>query len=166
MSIRLLYTFQTVHKVLSASLLIVMASVPGHANDASFRRIKVPDSKGRIVNAVLTFSDNDKAVEVQPVKGGNPVSIPYAEIDKCSYEYTKKHRISEATVFTAPIGIGAVAMMTKYKAHWLEIHYTEQDIPKTYLIRMDKHNYLRVLDAVRDHTGKDAEVVGNADKRR
>jgi len=166
MSFRFLYTFQTVRKAFSALLLVVTASVLGHANDDSFHRIKVPDDKGRIVNAVLTFSDTDKSVEVHPVKGGNAVAIPYAEIDKCSYEYTKKHRISEATVFTAPIGIGAVAMMTKYKAHWLEIHYTEQNIPKTYLIRMDKHNYLRVLDAVRDHTGREAEVVGNADKRR
>lgn len=160
-----LYTFRTVKNAVYASLMILAASALSHANDDSFRRIKVPDTKGRIVNAVLTFSDTDKAVEVQPVKGGSAVSIPYTEIDKCSYEFTKKHRISEATVFTAPIGIGVVAMMTKYKAHWLEIHYTEQNIPKTYLVRMDKHNYLRVLDAVRDHTGKEAEVVGNADKR-
>jgi hypothetical protein len=31
---------------------------------------------------------------------------------------------------------------------------------------MDKHNYLRILDALKAHTGIDAEILGNADKRR
>jgi hypothetical protein len=30
---------------------------------------------------------------------------------------------------------------------------------------MDKHEYIHILDAVNAHTGKDAEVLGNADKR-
>jgi hypothetical protein len=135
----------------------------GVAEDSTFQRIRVPDAKGRPINAVLTFTD--KTLEVRPVKG-NPVTIPYAQIDKFSYEYTKKHRINEGTITTAPLGIGAVAMLTKSRRHWLEIHYTDQNLPKTYVIRMDKHNYLRILDAVKAHTGKDAEVLGNADKRR
>jgi hypothetical protein len=30
---------------------------------------------------------------------------------------------------------------------------------------MDKHDYLRILEAVKAHTGKDADVLGNANKR-
>jgi len=30
---------------------------------------------------------------------------------------------------------------------------------------MDKHDYLRILEAVKTHTGKDADVLGNANKR-
>ena len=30
---------------------------------------------------------------------------------------------------------------------------------------MDSHNYLRILDALKAHTGIDAEVLGNAKKR-
>ena len=125
----------------------------------------MPDAKGGQVKAVLTFSDNDKAVEVRPAKGA-AVSIPYAEIDKFSYEFTRKHRINDASIVTAPIGVGAVMMLTRSKDHWLQIDYREQDVPKTYVVRMDKHEYLHILDAVKSHTGKDTEVLGNADKRR
>lgn len=134
------------------------------SEETSFRHIKVVDAKGRENKAVLIFSDNDKAVEVRPAKG-NAVSIPYAAIDKFSYEFTKRHRVNEGTVFTAPIGIGAVAMLTKSRSHWLEIDYKDQDLTKAYVLRMDKKNYIRILDAIKTHTGKDAEILGNADKR-
>lgn len=137
----------------------------GHAEDESFQHIKVPDSKGKEVNATLTFSDRHKAVEIRPVKG-NAVTIPYSEIDRCAYEYTKQHRITEGSVAAVPIGLGAVLMLTKSKSHWLEIDYEEQNIRKAYVLRMDKHDYLRILQAFEDHTGKNPEVLGNADKRR
>jgi hypothetical protein len=149
------------------SILLIACFVPALslADDESFSRVKVPDTKGKAVDAVLTFNDSKKAVEIHPAKG-DPIKIPYDQIDKFSYEYTKKHRVSEGTIATAAIGIGAVAMLTKSKSHWLEIEYHEEDLPKTYALRMDKHNYIRILEAVKSHTGKDAEVLGNADKRR
>ena len=57
-------------------------------------------------------------------------------------------------------------MLTKSKSHWLQIDYRQQDLPKQYVLRMDKHDYLHILDAIKAHTGKDAEILGNADKRR
>jgi hypothetical protein len=152
-------------KPILCALLISFLATLGFADETSFQRVKVPDPKGRAVKAILTFSDNHKAIEIQPVRGGG-VSIPYAEIDKFEYAYTKRHRVSEGTVAAAPFGIGAVAMLTKSRSHWLEIHFREEDIPKTYILRMDKHDYLHILDAVKAHTGKDAEVLGNADKRK
>jgi hypothetical protein len=142
----------------------VLLTTLGFSEDDSFH-VKVPDPKGRQIKAQLTLSDHDKAVEVRPVKG-NAVSIPYSEIDKFSYEYTKKHRVTDGTIITAPIGVGAVLMLTKYKSHWLEIDYHDQDIPKAFVVRMDKHDYIHILDAVKSHTGKDAEILGNADKTR
>jgi len=136
----------------------------GFSEDDSFS-VKVPDLKGRQIKAQLTLSDKDKAVEIRPVKG-DAVNIPYAQIDKCSYEYTKRHRITDGTIITAPIGVGAVLMLTKYKSHWLEIDYHDQDLPKAYVFRMEKHDYIHILDAVKSHTGKDTEIVGNADKRK
>ena len=56
-------------------------------------------------------------------------------------------------------------MLTKAKSHWLKIDYRESNLPKSFVLRMDKREYLRILDAVKAHTGKDAEVLGNADKR-
>ena len=134
------------------------------AGDTSFRGVKVPDAKGKQTKAVLTFSDDHSAVEVYPAKG-QAVNIPYSQIDKCSYEFTKRHRISEGTVLTAPVGAGAVLMLTKSTSHWLEIDYHDQDLPRVFVLRMDKLNYLRILDALKAHTGKDAEILGNADKR-
>ena len=114
------------------------------ASDVSFNRIKVPTPSGKRVKSVLTFSDSDHAIEVQPVKGKlAPVKIPYSEISKFSYEFT----------------------MQTAKTHWLEIHYTHEQIPKTLVLHMDRHNYLRILDAIKTHTGQDAEVLGNAVKR-
>lgn len=150
-------------KIHSIFALIVFVACLGRTEETSFHRVTVPDTKGHQAKAVLTFSDKDKAIEVRPLKG-NAVTIPYDEIYKCSYEFTKKHRVTEGTVLTAPIG-GAIVMLTKSKSHWLEINYHDQDLPKVFVLRMDKHNYLRILDAIKAHTGKDAEVLGNADKR-
>ena len=116
----------------------------GFASDVSFNRIKVPTPSGKRVKSVLTFSDTDQAIEVKPIKKGSPVTVPYAEISKCSYEFT----------------------MEPTRNYWLEIHYTHDQIPKTLVLHLDRRNYLRVLDAVKAHTGKDAEVLGNALKRR
>jgi hypothetical protein len=150
--------------ILCTLLLVLVAVNFGLAGDTSFRRVKVPTLKGKETKAVLTFSDAHKAVEVRPLKG-DPVNIPYAHIDKCSYEFTKKHRINDVTIATAPVGIGAAAMLTKYKSHWLQIDYREQGMSKVFVLRMDKHNYIRILEALKAHTGIDAEILGNADKR-
>lgn len=159
------YTGETVKTILCVLLISFLAPAHSLADDASFNRVRIPDPKGKAVEAVLTFSDDHKALEIQPVKG-TAVRIPYDQIDKFSYEYTKRHRVTEGTIATAAIGIGAVAMLTKSKSHWLQIDYHEEELPKTYVVRMDKHNYIRILEAVKAHTGKDAEVLGNADKRR
>ncbi|HEX4783795.1 MAG TPA: hypothetical protein VH350_05600 [Candidatus Sulfotelmatobacter sp.] len=151
-------------KTLSLVLVIFSLAGLGLADDVSFNRIDVPDSKGRQIKAVLTFSDDDKAVEVKPEKG-DTISIPYAEIYKFSYEYTKRHRVNEESLFAAAIGVGAVVMLTHSKSHWLEIDYRVGQVPKSFVLRMDKHDYIHILDAVKEHTGMDAEVLGNANKR-
>jgi len=153
-----------VQRILSCILLIVFVARLGWADDASFRRVEVPDAKGRQIKAVLAFNDAHKAVEVQPAKG-TAVSIPYSQIDKCSYEYTQKHRINEGTIVTAPVGIGVALMFTKSKSHWLEIDYHDEERPHAFVLRMDKHEYIRILDALKTHTGIDAEILGNAKKR-
>ena len=151
-------------RIISVPLVILAVATFGLAEETSLSRVAVPDSKGRQTKAVLTFSDDHKAVEVQPAKG-TTISIPYDEIYKFSYEYTKRHRVNEESIFSAAIGVGAIVMLTKSKSHWLEIDFREGDIPKSFVLRMDKHEYIHILDAVKAHTGKDAEVLGNADKR-
>ena len=131
-------------RLLLAFFALLIAVNYAVAADVSFNRVKVPTPSGKQVKSVLTFSDTDRAIEVRPVKGKiDPVNIPYAEISKCSYEITE--------------------MPTRN--HWLEIHYTHDQIPKTFVLHMDGRNYLRILDAIKSHTGQDAEVLGNAVKR-
>ena len=137
--------------ILAFSLLFIACHF-ALAEETSFRNVRVPDAKGRQVKAVLTFSDSHKALEVNSA-GQNFVAIPYDRIDKVSYEYTKKHHL-------APSGL-----LTRSKSHWLEIDYHDADVPKTLVLRMEKDDYIRILDAVKAHTGKDAEILGNVNKR-
>jgi len=123
---------------------MLLVATLGFADETSFRRVHMPNPKGKQIKAVLTFSDHDKAVEVHPAKGA-AVNVPYSQIDKCKYEYTD-------------------ALMGA-KNHWLEIDYHDQDAPKVLVLLMEEKEYLRILDALKAHTGIDAEVLGNARKR-
>lgn len=114
------------------------------AEDTSFRRVHIPNPKGKEIKAVLSFSDQDKAIEVHPAKGA-VLTIPYGKISKCSYEFT--------------LGIMGE------KIHWLKIEYHDQDLPKEFVLQMNGHDYLHILDALKAHTGIEAEVLGNANKR-
>lgn len=158
------YTFKTVKKIPSALLFVLISVSLGHSEEASFNSVKIPESNGKQTKAVLTFSDARKAIEVHPVKG-SAVTIPYSQIYKCSYEFTKKRRVSEGSIAMAPLGVGAVMMLTKSKSHWLEIEYRADSVTNTFLLRMDKRDYVHILEALKTHTGIDAEVLGNADKR-
>jgi hypothetical protein len=138
------YTFKIVKRIISVLLVILVFASLGLTEETSFRRVWVPNKKGQQIKAVLSFSDQDKAIEVHPAKGA-AVTIPYDHIDKCEYEFTD-------------------ALMGG-KNHWLEIHYRDQDLPKVFVLLMDEHEYLHILDALKTHTGMDAEVLGNAKKR-
>jgi hypothetical protein len=129
-------------RILAVLFLIVMVASLGSAEETSFRRVRMPNLKGKRIKSVLTFSDNDKAVEVRPAKGA-AVTVPFSQIDKASYEFTE--------VLSA-------------KTHWLQIYYHQQDSQKLLVLVMEKRDYLHILDALKAHTGIDAEILGNADK--
>lgn len=91
------------------------------------------------------------------------MTVPYNQLDRFSYEYTKKHRITQgAVVMVASLGAGALVMLTKSKSHWLYIDYHEQSAPKSVVLRMDKIDYKKILEAVETHTGKEVEMPGDA----
>lgn len=124
-------------------LLLVLAAQVAFCDQSSFRTVKLPLPKGRLIKAVLTFSDDHKAVEVQPAKG-DQISVPYAQIEKVAYEYTLQ--------------------VMGGKEHWLKIDYNAPDGHKILLIHMSGHDYIKILDSLKAHTGIDAEVLGNADR--
>lgn len=149
-------------KAISTLLVLTVLSGLSLGEETAFNGVKLADAKGKQADARLIFSDNNKNLVVQ-VADRNTVTIPYEQLDKFSYEYTKKHRITQgAIVMVASLGAGAIVMLTKSKSHWLYIDFHEQSAPKTLVLRMDKNEYKKIFDAVKAHTGKEVEFLGDA----
>ena len=135
------------------------------AEEAMFNGVKLADVKGKQADAKLILSDATRNVVVR-VSDRDLVTIPYDQVDRFSYEYTKKHRITQgAIVMAASLGAGAIVMLTKSKSHWLYIDYHGQGLPKNIVLRMDKGEYKKILEAVMGHTGKDVELLGEAKEK-
>src|SRR5205823_3779642 len=119
-----------------------------------------PSSKGQLTNATLRFSDQDKLVEAR-VSDGRVVTVMYSQIDTISYEYTKKHRLKQAVALgmLSP-GTGIIVALTKSKNHWLEIDFHDQNAPGALVLKLNKHDYKKVCDAAKAHTGKDVALLG------
>jgi hypothetical protein len=150
-----------------ASIALVIFGLAGlsFAEDVNFRGVKLADAKGKQVDAHLIFSDTNHDLVVR-VADRDFLTIPYDQLDKVSYEYSKKHRITEgAIVMIASLGAGAVVMLTESKSHWLYIDYHEQNVPKVAVLRMDKHEYKKIVAAVPEHTGKEVQDLGNVSKK-
>ncbi len=153
-----------VKRIISVFLMILVAFSLSFAEETAFRGVKLADAKGKQADASLIFSDNNKTVIVR-VADRDFVTIPDDQLDKVSYEYTKKHRITAgALVMVASLGAGAVVMLTKSKSHWLYIDYHEQNAPKTVVLRMDKGEYKKIIAAVNTQTGKEVQFLGDAGK--
>jgi hypothetical protein len=152
-------------KTISTLLVLTVLSALSFGEETAFNGVKLADAKGKQAEARLIFSDNNKNLVVQ-VADRNTVTIPYEQLDKFSYEYTKKHRITQgAIVMVASLGAGAIVMLTKSKSHWLYIDFHEQSAPKTLVLRMDKNEYKKIFDAVKVHTGKEVEFLGDAKRK-
>ena len=146
-------------KMLSVLLTGLFLCGVAFGEDATFSKVKVADPTGKQVEARLVFSDTNKNMVVR-VAERDFVTVPYDQVDKVSYEYTKKHRITQgAIVMVASLGAGAIVMLTKSKSHWLYIDFHEQNAPKSVVLRMDKNEYKNILSAVKSHTGKDVEMM-------
>ena len=146
-----------------AVILMVAVNV-SFAEETAFNGCKLADVKGKQAEARLILSDETKSVIVRSMDR-DVVSIPYQNIDKFSYDYAKKHRITQgAIVMVASLGAGAIVMLTKSKSHWLYIDFHEQAAPKSVVVRMDKSEYKKIFEAVKKHTGKEVQFIGEAGK--
>jgi hypothetical protein len=148
-------------RIISVLLVIFAVNSLSFTAETAFRGVKVADAKGKQADASLIFSDTNKDVVVR-VADRDFVIIPYDQLDKFTYEYSKKHRVTEgAIVMVASLGAGAIVMLTESKSHWLYIDYHEQSVPKVIVLRMDKHEYKNIIAAVPAHTGKEVQDLGN-----
>jgi hypothetical protein len=145
---RIVFAFLTTLAVANFSL----------AEETTFK-VKLADAKGKQAEANMILSDNNKNIVVR-VADRDAVTIPYDQIDKFSYEYTKKHRITQgAIVMVASLGVGAIVMLTKSKSHWLYIDFHEQTTPKSVVLRMDKNDYKNICASLKTHTGKEVQFL-------
>jgi len=152
-------------KVIAALLIVFGLTNISLADETAFTGVKLADAKGKQADARLIFSDANSNIVVR-VADRDVVLIPYSQLDKFSYEYTKKHRITQgAVVMVASLGAGAIVMLTKSKSHWLYIDFHEQNTAKSMVLRMDKNEYKKIFDAIKTHTGKDVEFVGDAKEK-
>jgi|ERR1039458_3667610 hypothetical protein len=143
-------------------LLVLCAVNVVLGDDIAYRNVKVVDAKGKQADASLIFSESNKTILVR-VADRDFVSIPYDKIDKFSYEYSKKHRITQgAIVMVASLGAGAVVMLTKSKSHWLYTYYHQESGPSSLVLRMDKKNYKKILDTAKAQTGRQVAFLGDA----
>ena len=148
-------------KTACAVVLFLCAINTALGDDVAFRNVKLADAKGKQADASLIFSEGNKAVVVR-VADRDLANIPYDKIDRFSYEYSKKHRITQgAIVMVASLGAGAVVMLTKSKSHWLYVYYQEENSPRSLVLRMDKKNYKKIIDTAKAQTGKQVEFLGD-----
>jgi hypothetical protein len=146
-----------------ASVLLVIFVITNIAlgEETAFNGVKLADAKGKQADARLIFSDNKKDVVIRAADR-DVLTVPYDQLDKFSYEYTKKHRITQgAVVMVASLGAGAIVMLKKSKSHWLYIDFHEQNMPKSVVLRMDKKEYKNIFEAIKTHTGKEVEFLGD-----
>lgn len=133
------------------------------AEEDTFRHVQVPSAQGELKNASLTFSDSKQQLIVR-TSDGQLLSVPYGQIDKISYEYTKKHRLKQgASIAMLSPGTGIILAFTKSKNHWLEIDFHDKKAPGALVLKLDKRDYKRVCDAAKAHTGKEVLIAGKTD---
>jgi hypothetical protein len=80
--------FEHGEKFLAVLLMALLSANFGFAEETAFRGVKLADAKGKQADASLIFSDNSKNVVVRAADR-DVATIPYDQIDKVSYEYTK-----------------------------------------------------------------------------
>jgi len=144
--------------VLAIAYVGVVASV-ATAADQAFQGTQMPDLKGKQIPVSLLFSENRRAIEASA--GGRLIAaVPYAAIDTISYEYTKRHRITQgAVIMVASLGAGAVVMLTQSKKHFLTIEFHDGTATKELVLRMDKSEYKDILTTAEVQTGKNVDFV-------
>lgn len=142
----------------------VAASPQNSQSEVTFGNVKLADPKGKLADARLVFSDSTKSLVIR-MADHDIASIPYANIDKLSYEYTKKHRItSGAIVMVFSLGAGAIVMLTKSKSNWFYIDYHDTSSKELIVLRLEKKDLQTIFQAAKDHTGKEVIDLGDKSK--
>ena len=130
------------------------------AQGQAFHKTRMVDAKGKEAPVELNFDSGSQQVTVKTPKSVI-AEVPYAKIDKLSYEMAARHRVKEgAIVMIASLGVGGIVMLTKSKSHWFYVDFKDKDGKAGNLtLKLDKTEYEKVLAAAKKQTGKDVETL-------
>lgn len=145
-------------QIVAVLIAILLIAAPGVVQAQTFSKTKMIDAKGKEVSVSLEF--DKEGLSVKTLK--TPIaSVPYASIDKLSYEMSSRRRVKEgAVVMIASLGVGAIVMMTKSKNHWLYVDYKDAAGNSHDLtLKLDKSEYEKVLKTAKEMSGKDVEIT-------
>lgn len=150
--------------IVAVTVLFALASL-GYSEDLPFVKCRIADAKGTQTKAALSFRESTSDIDIWvPGHDSSAILIPYATVDKVSYEYTQKHRITTGAIMAlvTPFGSGALLMLTKSKSNWLYIDYHTQDEKKTIVLKLGQHDLSRVFADFKTRTGKEVVDLGKA----
>jgi hypothetical protein len=139
---------------------IFMIISSGFGQAQTFRKTKMVDGKGKEVPVELRFNGQSRLLTVKALTA-SIAEMPYASIDKLSYEQAARHRVKEgAIVMLASFGAGGIVMLTKSKNHWLYIDYKDAGSEtKNLTLKLDKSEYKQVLTEAKEQTDKKVEIL-------
>lgn len=143
-----------------ALLFALLVTLVGVSDAETFRKTKLIDPKGRELAVELGFDETAKLLTVKAA-GEAIYQVPYANIEKLSYEQASRHRIREgAVVMIFSLGAGGVVMLTKEKYHWFYVDFkSPAGEARTITLKLDKTEYKTVLSAATTQTGKVVETL-------
>jgi hypothetical protein len=128
------------------------------------------DPKGKEQSVELEFDGVEQLLTVRTA--GEPIhQVPYAEIEKVSYEVASHHRVKEgAVVMIFSLGAGGVVMLSKSKSHWFYVDYQPSGADaRTLILNWTRGEYKKVLATAASQTGKTVEtlnaITGGSEKR-
>lgn len=102
---------------------------------------------GGSTKGALVFDTEKKMIEFEAQKGGEVVSIPYAQVKTLLYEQASKPRYTEAVL------ISPMFLLAHSKKHYLTIQYNDANGAGQYaIVQLDKKN---AQQAVAGRTGRD-----------
>ena len=141
-------------------VMIAMLALLNLGNAETFRKTKITDPKGKEVSVEIDFDMTRQSLLVKAA-GKNLEEVPYASIEKLSYERAARRRVKEgALVMIGSLGVGGIVMLTKSKNHWFYVDYKEPDgTAKTVTLKLDKNEYEKVLKIATEQTGKEVETL-------
>ena len=140
-------------------LAFVALSAFSLAAQTAFKKSKMyvtQEHKMKLRKVELTFTDTALVIQGVDGKYREKRTVPYAEIKKAEYEYSKHHRWKTAVIITP------LFLLSRARKHWFTVIRKvpgEEESEEELVFRLDKKNYSQIMAAFEDSTGVTVEMV-------